>query len=64
MHNFNRDGFEALYPRYRGVRPRSFMLPQHQAIKRCERAEFRIRIDRSIEQRTLPLRFMSRGSPT
>jgi len=34
VHNFNRDGFDALYPRYRGGRPRSFTLPQRQAIKR------------------------------
>jgi len=34
IHNFNRDGFEALYPRYRGGRPRSFSLAQRQAIKR------------------------------
>src|SRR5438876_3207884 len=33
IHNFNRDGFEALYPRYRGGRPRTFTLPQRQAIK-------------------------------
>ena len=34
IHNFNRDGFDALYPRYRGGRPRSFTLPQRQAITR------------------------------
>src|SRR3989337_2511246 len=34
IHNFNRGGFEALYPRYRGGRPRTFSLPQRQAIKR------------------------------
>ena len=34
IHTFNRDGFEALYPRYRGGRPRTFTLPQRQAIKR------------------------------
>src|SRR6266566_2129916 len=34
IHNFNRDGFDALYPRYRGGRPRSFTLPQRQQIKR------------------------------
>jgi transposase len=34
IHNFNRDGFEALYPRYRGGRPRSFTLPQRHEIKR------------------------------
>lgn len=31
--NFNRDGFDALYPRYRGGRPRTFTLPQRQRIK-------------------------------
>jgi transposase len=34
VHNFNRDGFDALYPRYRGGRPPSFTLPQRQEIKR------------------------------
>ena len=34
IHNFNRDGFGALFPRYRGGRPRTFTLPQRQAIKR------------------------------
>ena len=34
IHNFNRDSFDALYPRYRGGRPRTFTLPQRQAIKR------------------------------
>src|SRR5712692_5588421 len=34
IHNFNRDGFEALYPRYRGGRPRTFTLPERQRIKR------------------------------
>jgi transposase len=34
IHNFNRDGFDSLYPRYRGGRPRVFTLPQRQAIKR------------------------------
>ena len=33
IHNFNRDGFDALYPRYRGGRPRSFTLPERQQIK-------------------------------
>jgi transposase len=27
-HNFNRDGFDALYPRYRGGRPQTFTLPK------------------------------------
>jgi transposase len=34
IHNFNRDGFDALYPRYRGGRPRTFTLPERQQIKR------------------------------
>jgi transposase len=34
IHNFNRDGFEALYPRYRGGRPRRFTLPERQRIKK------------------------------
>src|SRR5438132_12982194 len=34
IHNVNRDGFDALYPRYRGGRPRTFTLPQRQAITR------------------------------
>lgn len=34
IHNFNRDGFDALYPRYRGGRPRTFSLPERQQIKR------------------------------
>ena len=33
IHNFNRDGFDALYPRYRGGRPRQFTLPQRLRIK-------------------------------
>jgi transposase len=34
IHNFNRDGFDALYPRYRGGRPQTFTLPKRQEIKR------------------------------
>jgi transposase len=34
IHNFNRDGFDSLYPRYRGGRPRTFTLPQRQQIKK------------------------------
>jgi transposase len=34
LHNFNRDGFDALYPRYAGGRPPTFTLPQRQAIKK------------------------------
>ncbi len=32
IHNFNRDGFDALYPRYGGGRPRTFTLPARQQI--------------------------------
>jgi transposase len=34
IHNFNRDGFDALYPRYAGGRPATFMLPQRRQIKK------------------------------
>jgi transposase len=34
VHNFNRDGFNALYPRYQGGRPPTFTLPKRQEIKR------------------------------
>jgi transposase len=33
IHNFNTDGFDALYPRYRGGRPPTFTLPERQQIK-------------------------------
>ena len=33
LHNFNLDGFDALYPRYRGGRPPTFTLAQRRAIK-------------------------------
>jgi len=34
IHNFNRDGFDALYPRYAGGRPRTFTLPERHQITR------------------------------
>jgi transposase len=34
IHNFNRDGFDALYPRYAGGRPQTVTLPKRQEIKR------------------------------
>jgi transposase len=34
IHNFNTDGFDALYPRYRGGRPPTFTLAQRQQIKK------------------------------
>jgi transposase len=33
LHNFNLDGFDSLYPRYRGGRPPTFTLAQRRAIK-------------------------------
>jgi len=33
LHNFNLDGFDALYPRYAGGRPPTFTLPQRRQIK-------------------------------
>ncbi len=34
IHNFNDDGFEALYPKYAGGRPPTFTLPQRREIKK------------------------------
>ena len=34
IHNFNADGFDSLYPRYRGGRPPKFTLPERQQIKK------------------------------
>src|SRR5437763_5160736 len=34
LHNFNADGFDALYPRYRGGRPPRFTLVERQQVKR------------------------------
>jgi len=34
INNFNTDGFDALYPRYRGGRPPTFTLPQRVEIKK------------------------------
>ena len=34
IHNFNRDGFDSLYPRYRGGRPQTFTLPQRREIQK------------------------------
>jgi transposase len=34
LHNFNLDGFDSLYPRYRGGRPPTFTLAQRREVKR------------------------------
>jgi transposase len=39
IHNFNRDGFDALYPRDAGGRPQTFTLPKRQEIKRMALAD-------------------------
>ncbi|MEU8769951.1 IS630 family transposase [Streptomyces griseus] len=39
IHNFNADGFEALYPKYRGGRPRTFTLPERREIKKIAKSK-------------------------
>jgi len=34
IHNFNADGFDSLYPKYSGGRPRTFTLPERREIKK------------------------------
>ena len=34
LHNFNRDGFDSLHPRYAGGRPPTFTLSQRPQIKK------------------------------
>ena len=38
IHNFNADGFEALHPKYKGGRPRTFTLPEHREIKKIAKS--------------------------
>jgi transposase len=38
IRNFNADGFDSLYPRYRGGRPPKFALPQRREIKKIAKA--------------------------
>lgn len=33
IHNFNTDGFDSLYPKYKGGRPKTFTLPERREIK-------------------------------
>jgi winged helix-turn helix protein len=42
IHNFNADGFESLYPRYRGGRPPKFTEGQREQIKRIALSRPRI----------------------
>nr|WP_253208517.1 helix-turn-helix domain-containing protein [Streptomyces sp. YPW6] len=39
IHTFNADGFEALYPKYRGGRPRTFTLPERREIKKIAKSK-------------------------
>lgn len=34
IHNFSADGFEALHPKYKGGRPRTFTQPERREIKK------------------------------
>jgi hypothetical protein len=47
IHNFNADGFDALYPRDRGGRPPTFTLPQRQQLKKIALSRPRIMTCRS-----------------
>src|SRR3954471_17036753 len=38
IHNFNADGFDSLYPKYRGGRPRTFTLPERREIKKIAKS--------------------------
>ncbi|WP_445396370.1 IS630 family transposase [Streptomyces sp. LE64] len=38
IHNFNVDGFDSLYPKYRGGRPRTFTLPERREIKKTAKS--------------------------
>ncbi len=70
IHNFNADGFDALYPRYRGGRPQTFTLPKRQEIKRIALADpktstSRLRPGACPSSRTIwSPRGWSRTSPT
>lgn len=39
IHNFNADGFDSLYPKYRGGRPRTFTLPERREIKKIAKSK-------------------------
>ncbi|GHE14485.1 hypothetical protein GCM10010339_85350 [Streptomyces alanosinicus] len=38
IHNFNVDGFNSLYPKYKGGRPRTFTLPERREIKKIAKS--------------------------
>src|ERR671928_1717456 len=39
IHNFNTDGFDSLYPKYKGGRPPVFTLPQRREIKKIAKSK-------------------------
>jgi Winged helix-turn helix len=39
IHNFNDDGFDSLYPRYKGGRPPTFTLPQRREMKKIAKSK-------------------------
>ncbi|MFI2736908.1 helix-turn-helix domain-containing protein [Streptomyces sp. NPDC018711] len=39
IHNFNADGFDPLYPKYKGGRPRTFALPERREIKKIAKSK-------------------------
>ncbi|GAB2733423.1 helix-turn-helix domain-containing protein [Streptomyces bullii] len=39
IHDCNADGFEALYPKYKGGRPRTFTLPERREIKKIAKSK-------------------------
>ncbi|MCX4808142.1 helix-turn-helix domain-containing protein [Streptomyces sp. NBC_01214] len=39
LHNFNADGFDSLYPKYKGGRPRIFTLPERREIKKIAKSK-------------------------
>ncbi len=39
LHNFNADGFDSLYPKYQGGRPKTFTLPERREIKKVAKSK-------------------------
>lgn len=39
VHNFNADGFDSLYPKYKGRRPKTFTLPERREIKKIAKSK-------------------------
>jgi transposase len=52
IHNFNTDGFNSLYPKYKGGRPRTFTLPERREIKKASTAQtgFQIRQVKGLQR--------------